>query len=177
MPATLSTPMTYRPSMAAPELHPSLSPIAFLLGEWEGSGRGEYPTIEPFSYTEHLTFGHVGKPFLAYLQRTWAPDGSPMHTETGYLRVVGPAPEGSSGHAVEMLIAQPTGVTEVLTGTVDDNAVVLESTAVTLAPTAKRVDATTRTLRLDDGVLVVDMGMAAVGLPMTHHLRSDLSPA
>lgn len=169
--------MAYRPPMAAPDLHPALEPIAFLLGEWKGSGRGEYPTIEPFTYTEHLTFAHVGKPFLAYLQRTWAADDSPMHTETGYLRVVGPAPGSPRGHAVEMLIAQPTGITEVLTGTVVDAEIVLESAAVTLAPTAKRVDATTRTLRLDGGGLVVDMGMAAVGEPMTHHLHSELRRA
>lgn len=163
--------------MAGPELHPSLAPIAFLLGEWEGPGEGEYPTIEPFAYTEHLSFGHVGKPFLAYLQRTWAADGSPMHTETGYLRVVGSATDGSTGHAVEMLIAQPTGITEVLIGTVDDRAMALRSDAVTLAPTAKRVDATSRTLRVAGGVLTVEMSMAATGLPLTHHLRSVLSPA
>jgi hypothetical protein len=161
--------------MAGPELHPSLTPIAFLLGEWEGPGQGEYPTIEPFTYTERLTFAHGGKPFLAYLQRTWAADGSPMHTETGYLRVVGAAPEGV-GHAVEMTIAQPTGVTEVLAGSVVAGSLALESTTVSLTPTAKRVDGTTRGLRLEDGLLVIEMAMAAVGEPMTHHLHSELSP-
>jgi hypothetical protein len=162
--------------MAGPELHPSLAPIAFLLGEWEGPGEGEYPTIEPFTYTEHLTFGHVGKPFIAYLQRTRSADGSPMHTETGYLRVVGPAAGGTDGHAVEMVVAQPTGVTEVLTGVVQAAVITLDSAAVTLTPTAKRVDATNRELRHHDGVLVVELAMAAVGEPLTHHLRSELSP-
>lgn len=163
--------------MAALELHPALEPIAFLLGEWEGPGEGEYPTIESFSYTERLTFGHVGKPFLSYLQRTWAPDGSPMHTESGYLRVVGPAAEERLGHAVELVLSMPTGVVEVLTGTVVDDDISLLSTLVGLSPTAKQVDATSRRFRLQEGALVIDMAMAAVGEGLTHHLHSDLAPA
>jgi hypothetical protein len=162
--------------MAGPELHPSLAPLAFLLGDWEGPGEGEYPTITSFAYRERLTFGHVGKPFVSYLQRTWAPDGSPMHTESGYLRVVGPAPQGQPGHVVELVLSMPTGVVEVLTGTVVDGDISLISTLVGLSPTAKRVDATERRIRLDSGVLVVDTAMAAVGEGLTHHLHSDLSP-
>jgi len=162
--------------MNAPDLHPALDPIAFLLGEWEGPGEGEYPTIRSFSYTERLTFGHVGKPFVSYLQRTWAPDGSPMHTESGYLRVVGPAPAGAPGHAVELVLSMPTGVVEVLTGTVVDDDISLLSTLVGLSPTAKQVDATSRRFRLQEGALVIDMAMAAVGEGLTHHLHSDLAP-
>lgn len=155
----------------APELHPALAPVAFLLGEWEGPGEGEYPTITPFGYTEHLTFGHVGKPFLIYLQRTWDPDGAPMHTETGYLRVTGPA---TPGHAVELVLSMPTGVVEVLAGTVVDDDISLTSTLVGLSPTAKRVDATERRFRMEGSLLVVDMGMDAVGAGFHHHLRSEL---
>jgi len=159
--------------MAGPELHPTLTPLAFLLGEWEGPGEGHYPTIEPFTFTEHLTFGHLGKPFLAYLQRTRAADGSPMHTESGYLRVTGPTAEGE-GHVVELVLSMPTGVAEVLVGTVQGRVVELASTLVGLTPSAKRVEATERTLRLDGDRLVVDTAMAAVGQPLTHHLHSEL---
>jgi hypothetical protein len=155
-----------------PDLHPALEPVAFLLGEWEGPGEGHYPTIEPFTYTEHLTFGHVGKPFLTYQQRTWGPDGTGMHIETGYLRVTGPV---AGGHAAELVLSMPTGVVEVLAGTVIDEVIELASTVVGLSPTAKRVDATERRFRLDGSALVVDFTMAAVGEPMTHHLHSELS--
>jgi hypothetical protein len=161
--------------VSAVELHPVLAPVAHLLGDWEGEGHGAYPTIDDFAYVERLTFGHVGKPFLSYLQRTWAPDRGPLHTEVGYVRVIGPV-EGGEGIAVEMVIAQPSGITEVLVGSVLDQRLDLRSTAVATTPTAKPVEATARRLALLDGVLVTDTEMAAVGHPLGFHLHSELRP-
>jgi hypothetical protein len=173
----------------APPLHPSLDPVVFLVGTWEGRGEGSYPTIEDFSYGERLTFGHAGKPFLTYVQHTWDPaTGTPMHVETGYLRVVPTSPEpppGAEGATeegsevvaatrVEMVVSQPTGIVEVHLGTVADGVVAMASSLVAVTPTAKEVTAVARQLRLAGEALETRLAMAAVGQPLTHHLASHL---
>jgi hypothetical protein len=155
-----------------PELHPDLAVLAPLLGTWAGRGSGEYPTIEPFTYAEEVTFGHVGKPFLSYAQRTKSPeDGRPLHAETGYVRV--PAPG-----RIEWVLAHPTGVTEVLEGTVsvDAGALELELTATAIGRTAsaKEVVALGRSFRFDGDTLDYTVRMGAVGQPLQHHLSASL---
>ena len=95
------------------ELHPAVAHLAPLLGTWRGGGRGDYPTIEAFEYTEEVTIGHAGKPFLAYSQRTKGADGSPLHAECGYWR-----PDGDRG--LEMLVVHPSGIGEMLVGEVTE---------------------------------------------------------
>jgi hypothetical protein len=66
------------------ELHADALTIAFLSGTWRGEGKGEYPTIQPFAYGEEVRLWHVGKPFLAFTQRTWSLDDErPLHAEMG----------------------------------------------------------------------------------------------
>lgn len=151
-------------------LHPGLAAVSGIVGTWRGEGSGEYPTIDSFQYTEEVTFTDVGKPFLHYLQRTWSPAGAPMHTETGYLRVL-------AGNAVEFVLAQPTGQTELAQGplesTTDGFTCSLRSQIVNSA-SAKQVNATERFLELSGDTLRIRFAMAAVGVPMTHHLSSVL---
>jgi THAP4-like, heme-binding beta-barrel domain len=156
----------------APDLHPDLEALAPLLGSWQGSGSGGYPTIEPFEYLEEVTFSHVGKPFLVYGQKTRdATDGKPLHAETGYLRVPRP------GH-VELVLAHPSGITEIEVGTltVDGTTIELDMTAtqIGLTPTAKEVTALGRRFRVDGDELSYSMQMGAVGQPVQHHLSAVL---
>lgn len=154
-------------------LHPGLTSVAGLIGTWRGKGDGEYPTISSFQYTEEVTFSDVGKPFLHYEQRTWSPDGSPMHTETGYLRVVGDT-------RIEFVLAQPTGQTELSEGPFTQTAEGFTSSLtsrVVNSESAKQVDATVRELELAGDGLNTRFAMAAVGVPMTHHLASNLHRA
>src|ERR1700689_2902407 len=150
-----------------PELHPNLQGLAPLLGVWQGSGSGEYPTIELFDYLEEVTFSHVGKPFLVYGQKTRAAaDGAPLHAETGYLRVPQP------GH-VELVLAHPSGITEIEVGSYSVSSGVIEielaTTAIGLAPTAKEVSALGRFLRVDGDQLSYSVQMGAVGQPLQDH--------
>ena len=156
-----------------PPLHDDVAHLQGLLGAWHGRGHGDYPTIEPFDYLEEVVIGHVGKPFLAYGQRTrHAETDQPLHAETGYLR------PGRDDGTVELVIAQPTGITEVHTGTVtrDDDRLVLDlrCDALGLTPTARRVTAVRRRLEVTGEALAYDLWMGHADTPETHHLAASL---
>lgn len=151
------------------ETHPDLGPLVSLLGTWIGDGDGHYPTIEPFRYVEEVTFGHVGKPFLTYQQRTRHADTQqPLHAETGYLRGLGDAD-------YELVIAQPTGFTEIHSGTLEaDGVLELRLDHLGRAPTAKPVHRVRRRFVLEGDALVYDLWMAHADTPESHHLHARL---
>lgn len=154
------------------ELHPNIAVLAPLLGSWAGEGAGEYPTIQSFGYLEHITFGHVGKPFLAYGQRTKAADdGRPLHAEAGYLRV-------PTAGRVELVLAHPTGITEIEEGTVTEVdgtlRIELQTTSIGRSSTAKEVTALARTFAISGDELTYTVAMGAVGQPLQHHLAATL---
>ena len=154
-------------------LHPDVAPLAFLLGTWVGEGSGEYPTIEPFAYGEEIKVWHVGKPYLAYGQRTWAlDDGRPLHSELGYWRA---RPAQSPGVLkVELVLAHPTGVTEIDEGVVTGTTLDVSTVTVGRTSSAKEVTALARHFEVHGHLLTYTVAMAAVGQPMQHHLRAEL---
>jgi hypothetical protein len=153
--------------MDAP-LHPGLEPLAFLHGTWLGEGKGVYPTIEPFAYGEEVRFWHIGKPFLAYTQRTWTlHDDQPRHAEMGYWRPV-------AGGAVEIVLAHPTGIVEIQEGRVEGRRVDVASSLVGLTHTAKEVTYLERTFEVVGDTLRYTLRMAAVGVPLQQHLEAEL---
>jgi THAP4-like, heme-binding beta-barrel domain len=154
------------------EQHPSLEPVRFLIGRWEGAGVVGYPTIESANFGQEITFGHNGKPFLIYASRTWLIEqdgaiGRPLAMETGYWR---PQDDGS----IEVVLAHPTGITEIYIGTVTGTKIELATDAVVRTATAKEVAAGRRLY----GLIGADLGwaydMAAVGQPLQSHVSAQL---
>ncbi len=155
-----------------PDLPPELVPLAWLLGRWEGVGVGGYPTIDSFRFGQEITFGHVGKPFLAYSSRSWILDDDgnklrPGAAETGYWR---PQPDGT----VEVTLAHPTGYAELWIGRIDGAKVEIATDVVVRTPTAKEYTAGHRLYGLVEGELMWAYDMAAMGQPLQAHLSARL---
>lgn len=158
-----------------PALHPALDVLTPLVGTFRGEGTGDFPTIDPFTYGEEVSFLPRGGPVLAYTQRTWDPDTErPMHGETGFLR---PAGEGG----LELLLAHTFGLTELQEGVLELTEVPadglrlrLESTVIGVAGTAKAVDHVRRELTLTGDLLRSELWMTYAGVEAEQHLRSEL---
>ena len=153
------------------ELHPQCAQVAFLLGEWQGDGRGSYPGMTAFTYREEMRVWHTGKAYLAFEQRTWQTDGEKggreIHGELGYLRCL-------AGGELELMVAMAPGHVEVSTGSVEGTRITLASIGVVDAPSAASVSAVTRTWWLEDDVLRYDLEMSALDQPMSWHLAAEL---
>tara|TARA_Y100001970_G_scaffold288302_1_gene415207 strand:+ start:3890 stop:4381 length:492 start_codon:yes stop_codon:yes gene_type:complete len=155
-----------------PPLHQVCLPLAPLLGVWQGTGSGHYPTIDNFEYSEEVVYAHMGKPFVTYAQKTKnASDGQPLHSEQGFLRVV-------DATTLEMVIAQPTGIVETHIGSYVSNEesfiVKFDSIEVSTTPSAKSVEQVSRLVRVAQNELTYDVSMAAAGQSFQHHLEAKL---
>jgi THAP4-like, heme-binding beta-barrel domain len=157
------------------ELHSALAPVRFLLGRWEGAGVVGYPTIESANFGQEISFSHNGKPFLIYSSRTWllGEDGTigrPLAMETGFWR---PQEDGS----IEVVLAHPTGITEIYLGQITGTKIELATDAVVRTATAKEVTAGRRLY----GLIGADLGwaydMAAMGQPLQSHVSAQLKRA
>lgn len=153
-------------------MHPNVARLSFLLGTWRGQGEGEYPTIEPFSYTETVWFepGPPTKPFISYRQATRRRGGEeePLHAELGYLRSL-------DDGRIELVIAQPTGIAEVHPGTLDGTTLTFSGGSLIRTPSAVEVHTVTRTVEIDGDTLHYRVAMEAVGQPLLHHLAATLN--
>lgn len=150
---------------------PDGHPLAALAATWRGPGEGEYPTIADFAYTEELVIAPVPDRPLAHWRSTTrdAATGEPRHAESGFLR--------ATTHGLELVVAHGVGIVEAAAGSFDGGVLALRSRGLLRTASAKQVDEVERRYELDGETLRYAIAMAAVGVPLTHHLRAELRRA
>ena len=153
----------------------NLEILHWLAGEWTGTGRGEFPTIEPFEFLETLKFSADHRPFLHYEQKAQRRsagqmDYIPSHWESGFIRLL---PDGQ----VELISAQASGRLERLLGSLEQTErgmiLRLQSTSFLNDP---RMLESSRTITVEGDTLHYRQSMhtTAVSGP-THHVESKLN--
>ena len=160
------------PFVIPEDLHADLMPMAWLLGTWHGSGKGDYPTIDAFAYDQEVIFAHDGRPFMHYFSRTWITDDAgervrPGALETGFLR---PGDDGT----IELVLAHPTGYAEVWYGQIEGARITLATDLVARTSSAKEYTAGQRMYGLVEGDLMYAIDMPAEGQEMQSHLWGQL---
>jgi hypothetical protein len=143
-------------------------PFAALAATWRGSGRGEYPTIVGFEYTEELVITPVpGRPVAHWRSATRdAGTGEPRHAESGFLR--------ATNQGVEFVVAHSFGIVEAAAGSFDGDVLALSTTGLLGTASAKQVDHVERRYAIGGEAMRYDIAMAAVGTVLTHHLSAEL---
>jgi hypothetical protein len=152
-----------------PELPPAVRPLAQLIGQWVGEGRGLWNAENPFRYLEETTFAFTGRPFLSYSQRTTTLTGTPSHVECGYLQL-----SSVSDGTLQWVISQPAGLTEVAIGELHGSTLSCQATQIGRTPTAKHVTAVSRTLVLGEDRLSYVISVAMNDEPLAPHLTAEL---
>jgi len=161
-----------------------LLPLAFLIGTWRGEGQGAVPggAAPDFPYLEELTIRNDdGLPWLTYETKAVHPIERHivLHVEHGWIR---PQPAADDGTvSVEMVLAQPTGVVEVLVGELVEGPsgphVELASDVIARTPTATEVSADKRLYAVRGGKLMYAIDLATGEDGLVPHLAAALDPA
>ena len=153
-------------------LHEDLYPLAWMIGKWGGTGRGEYPTAAPFLFEQEIEFGHDGRNFMTYSSKTWLVDENnvrikPSASEVGFWRP-------KANRVIEVVLAHSTGIVEGWAGIHDGPKIQLAFDRGFSTPTAKIVTDGARLYGLVDGQLFTSYDMAAEGQTLQAHTWSSL---
>jgi hypothetical protein len=156
----------------ASDLDPLLMPIAWMIGRWEGSGKGTYPGTEDFDFGQQVDFAHNGGNYLHYLSQTFevGPDGKavrPLTMETGFWR-----PQGDG--TLEVVMSHPEGYTEIWYGKINGAQIELTTDAVVRTATAEDYAAGRRLYGNVEGDMLWTLDKAANGLPLQTNLWGRL---
>ena len=160
------------PFEIADDLHPELMGLAWMVGRWEGSGKGRYPGTEDFEFGQQIDFAHNGGDYLHYLSQTFDVDDEgravkPLSMETGFWR---PKRDGT----IEVVMCHPSGVAEVWYGTIAGARIELATDAVVRTLSAEEYSAGQRLYGNVEGDLLWTFDKAAQGHELQSHLWARL---
>jgi hypothetical protein len=157
------------------DLNSLLMPIAWIIGRWEGTGKGNYPGIEDFEFGQQIDFAHNGGDYLHYLSQTFEVDANgmavrPLSMETGFWRPM-------ADRTVEVVMCHPDGFAEVWYGTIAGARIELATDAVVRTSSAHDYSAGQRLYGNVEGDLLWTFDKAAQGHPLQSHMWARLKRA
>lgn len=177
-----------------------LTPFAFLLGKWKGSGVVSYGTGDT-EFLQTISFTALPDGKIDYVSNVTDLSGKPISSERGYWMLSRPNDESdagpgllpgsglsaitvredlelwrnkSGGFDIEALIIQPTGVAELYFGEIKGARIDIATDAVLRSPNAKEYSSGKRMWGLVEGALLWAWDMAAIGNPLKSHASARL---
>ncbi len=184
-----------------------LTPFAFLVGKWSGSGVISYthnPDKADQEFTQTVEFSYDNQSVLGYVSKSTLSDGTSLPTEVGFWRLA-KTPESADhgpgllpgtgdksitnheqletlrnkegGFDVEASILHPSGISELYIGQIKGARVDLATDAVLRSQSSKDYRAATRMFGLVEGALLWVWDIAALGNPMASHASARLERA
>ena len=184
-----------------------LTPFAFLVGKWSGSGVISYihdKDKKEQEFNQSIEFSFDDQSVLGYVSKSSLIDGTALPTEVGFWRLA-KAPETSDpgpglllgtgdktittheqleslrnkdgGFDIEASILHPSGISELYVGQIKAARVDLATDAVLRSQSSKEYRAATRMFGLVEGALLWVWDIAALGNPMASHASARLERA
>lgn len=181
-----------------------LTPFAFLVGKWSGTGVISYQDGETkydHEFQQTVEFSYDEQPFLGYVAKSSLLDGTPLPTEVGFWRLA-KSPEladhgpgllpgigektlnsrddleklrnQDGGFDIEVSILHPSGISELYIGQIKGARVDVATDAVLRSPSSKEYVAATRMFGQVEGSLLWAWDIAAFGNPMASHASARL---
>lgn len=177
-----------------------LTPFAFLVGNWHGTGVISFGETET-EFRQSLSFEPIAGGRLDYQSTVTDLLGKPISSERGYWMLSRPSDESDAGPGlvpgrgvsaitvredlelwrnsdggfdIEALIVQPSGVAELYFGHIKGARIDMATDAVLRSPNAKEYASGKRMWGLVEGALLWAWDMAALGQPLRSHASARL---
>ncbi|TDT30016.1 FABP family protein [Naumannella halotolerans] len=157
------------------DLNPNLLGLAWMLGRWEGSGKGTWPGVGEFDYGQQVDVTHNGADYLHYLSQTFEVDDAgkavrPLSMETGFWRASG---DGE----LDLVLAHPEGYAEIWYGKSDGAKIELTTDAVMRTKGAEPVTGGQRLYGNVEGDLLWTWDRATTEVPLQAFMWARLQRA